>query len=356
MEKIMMKNTLFSIFVLSFVIMACSTMEENMNNNIDLNRYNRDFLTMVEFAIKAPSGHNTQPWKFKINENSIEILPNFTKSLSVVDGNNRELYISLGCALENLCITAQHLGYNYEIVSQNNQGITINLVKTSSGIVNNLFSEIEKRQTNRSVYKNREIPDETIRYLENIVIQPNTHIYFAKIGESFADSLIQYILRGNEIQMNDDNFKEELILWMRFNKGEIRRTQDGLAYNAMGFPAIPRFMGKPIVSGYLKPNKQNESDLEKIDSSSYLALFTTENNTVNEWIDLGRTLERILLETTKLNMANAYLNPPCEIETLANEMRNGLPINNEYPSIILRIGYADPMPYSPRISVENVIE
>jgi hypothetical protein len=331
-------------------------MEENMNNGIDLNRYNQDFLEMIKFATKAPSGHNTQPWKFRISEKSIEILPNFIKSLPMVDENNRELYISLGCALENLCITAQYLGYDYEIVSKDAQGITINLAKISSGIENTLFSEIEKRQTNRSNYKNQKIPDETIRYLENIVIQPNTHIYFAKIGEEFADSLTQYILKGNEIQMTDDNFKEELISWMRFNKGEIKKTQDGLAYNAMGFPAIPRFLGRPIVGGYLKPNKQNESDLKKINSSSHLVLFTTENNTVNEWIDLGRTLEKFLLEATKLNIANAYLNPPCEIEILANEIKNTSPINQEYPTILLRIGYAEQMPYSPRISVENLIE
>jgi hypothetical protein len=143
---------------------------------------------------------------------------------------------------------------------------------------------------------------------------------------------------------------------MRFNKGEIRKTGDGLTYSAMGFPSIPRFMGKPIVGTYLKPGKQNQSDLEKIDSSSHLVLFTTKNNTIPEWIDMGRSLERILLETTRLNLANAYLNPPCEIETLANEIQSSLPINNEYPTILLRIGYAEPMPYSPRKSIEDVIE
>jgi hypothetical protein len=67
-------------------------------------------------------------------------------------------------------------------------------------------------------------------------------------------------------------------------------------------------------------------------------------------------LERVLLETTRLNLANAYLNPPCEIETLANEIQSSLPVNNEYPAILLRIGYAKPMPYSPRKSIEDVIE
>ncbi|MDR2192606.1 MAG: hypothetical protein LBO62_07005 [Endomicrobium sp.] len=323
-----------------------------MSGNIDSSEYNKDFLHIAQYAIKAPSGHNTQPWKFKINENSIEILPNFTKSLPAVDESNRELYISLGCALENLRIAARHLGYNYDIAAQNEQGIIVNLVKASSSTENSLYSQIEKRQTNRSVYNNQKIPDETIKYLENIILQPNTQVYFAKIGENFANSLTQYILRGNEIQMNDNDFKDELILWMRFNKREVKKTQDGLAYNAMGFPAIARFLGKLIVGAYLKPDKQNKADLKKINSSSHFLLFTTKNNTVFEWIDLGRTLERILLETTRLNLANAYMNPPCEIEVLANEIKNTLTINNEYPAILLRIGYAQPMPYSHRVSSE----
>ena len=41
--------------------------------NINIHAQNPDFLFMVEYAIKAPSGHNTQPWLFRINENSIEI-------------------------------------------------------------------------------------------------------------------------------------------------------------------------------------------------------------------------------------------------------------------------------------------
>jgi hypothetical protein len=327
-----------------------------MKNNIDLSNYNQDFLEMVQYAVKAPSGHNTQPWKFRINENSIELMPDLVKSLPVVDENNRELYISLGCALENLCITAQQLGYDYDVVSKNEQGITVNFAKTSPAVGNNLFFQIEKRQTNRSVYQNKRIPDETIECLENIVLEPNTQIYFTKTGESLATELTEYIVRGNEKQMNDNSFKEELILWMRFNKGEIRKTGDGLAYSAMGFPSIPRFMGKPIVGNYLKPGRQNQSDLGKIDSSSHLVLFTTKNNTLSEWIDMGRSLERILLETTRLNLANAHLNPPCEIETLANEVQSSLPINNEYPAILLRIGYAEPMPYSPRRSIEAVIE
>ena len=62
--------------------------------NINIHAQNPDFLFMVEYAIKAPSGHNTQPWLFRINENSIEIHPNFDMALPVVDFDNRELFIN----------------------------------------------------------------------------------------------------------------------------------------------------------------------------------------------------------------------------------------------------------------------
>ena len=70
-----------------------------------------DYLFMIEQATKAPSGHNTQPWLFHICEDSIEIHPDNRKTLHVVDRNRREMFVSLGCATENLCIAAGSIGY-----------------------------------------------------------------------------------------------------------------------------------------------------------------------------------------------------------------------------------------------------
>lgn len=60
-----------------------------------------DFIQIASYASKAPSGHNTQPWKFHITDSTITVLPNLDVALPVVDRNNRELFISLGCAVEN---------------------------------------------------------------------------------------------------------------------------------------------------------------------------------------------------------------------------------------------------------------
>lgn len=88
---------------------------------------NTDFIQIASYASKAPSGHNTQPWKFHIADNTITVIPNFEVALPVVDGNNRELFISLGCAVENLSIAANHFGYTTQIVEYSIKGIILEL-------------------------------------------------------------------------------------------------------------------------------------------------------------------------------------------------------------------------------------
>ena len=59
-----------------------------------------DFEFLVSKAVKAPSGHNTQPWRFRQKESTVEIHPDFNRRLPVVDPHDRELFVSLGCAAE----------------------------------------------------------------------------------------------------------------------------------------------------------------------------------------------------------------------------------------------------------------
>jgi hypothetical protein len=205
------------------------------------------------------------------------------------------------------------------------------------------------------VYQDRKIPEDTLDLLKNTLLEPGITRYFAEKGTPLADALTQYIARGNALQMDSKEFKEELLNWMRFNNKQIATTGTGLTYQVMGFPALPGFLSKPVVKMFLKPDKQNKSDLKKIASSSHLVLYTLKNNTTEEWIDLGRSLQRFLLKQTELGIASAYMNQPCEVEILANEMQTKLDINNEYPVLLLRLGYADPLPYSPRKDVEKVI-
>ena len=57
---------------------------------------------VVRYATLAPSSHNTQCWKFRIEDGAISILPDLTRRCAAVDPDNHHLFVSLGCAAENL--------------------------------------------------------------------------------------------------------------------------------------------------------------------------------------------------------------------------------------------------------------
>ena len=214
---------------------------------------------------------------------------------------------------------------------------------------------IEKRQTNRGIYDGKKIAENQINGLKEIAKEENVNVHFCENGSDHFTIIKQYIKRGNTIQMNNEKFKDELLSWIRFNKGHVNDTNNGLTYKVMGSPPTPKFMGRAIVKSFLTPEKQNKSDVKKIDSASHFMLLTTKNDSKTEWIHLGRYMQRLLLQLTKMGIANAYLNPPCELSELRSGLQKELPINNELPTILVRLGYAKPAPFSPRKDVEEVI-
>ena len=99
-----------------------------------------DYHYMIAQATKAPSGHNTQPWLFEIKENEVIIRPNLRYRLPVVDPDEREMFVSLGCAAENLCLAATEKGYQSHVSV------------TAEGVISRFrpFSGTNTRQTNHT--------------------------------------------------------------------------------------------------------------------------------------------------------------------------------------------------------------
>ncbi|MGB4678744.1 MAG: hypothetical protein WBI23_00930, partial [Methanothrix sp.] len=70
---------------------------------------------LLNYAILAPSIYNTQPWRFDISSDEIMILADESRWLKAADSNKREMYSSIGGAIENLIIAADHFGYSSTI-------------------------------------------------------------------------------------------------------------------------------------------------------------------------------------------------------------------------------------------------
>src|ERR1700730_8368353 len=69
----------------------------------------------IRYATLAASGHNTQPWRFRIGAGRIDILPDFSRRTPVVDPDDHHVFVSLGCAVENLTLAAAARGHRGEI-------------------------------------------------------------------------------------------------------------------------------------------------------------------------------------------------------------------------------------------------
>ena len=319
----------------------------------DLFTQNPDLLFLIEQAAKAPSGHNTQPWLFRIGKTEIDICPDYSRALPVVDPDNRELFVSLGCATENLCIAASHKGYSPTVTIAEDGTICIRLDRHTDVTPSPLFAQIALRQTNRRVYDGRTILAADIDRLRAVEVAPSVSVHFYERGTPAFDAIAELIYRGNSLQMQDDAFKTELRSWMRYNKKHRDAQHDGLSYDVFGAPNLPRFISENVIAGALNERSQNRADRKKIASASHLILLTTRDNTVEQWVALGQTLERLLLTSTAMGLAHAYLNPPNELPELTHELADTLGLPGEYPTILLRIGYAKRMPHSVRISAEQ---
>src|SRR5215203_4841061 len=66
---------------------------------------------LLNYAVLAPSGHNTQPWLFRLSGDEVELYADRTRGLPVVDPEDRALNISCGAALLYLRIAIRHFGY-----------------------------------------------------------------------------------------------------------------------------------------------------------------------------------------------------------------------------------------------------
>ena len=121
---------------------------------------------LLRYAILASSSHNTQPWKFSVREDEIQVFVDRTRWLKVADPDQRELYISVGCAVENLLIAAEHFWYGHQVSyfpepGQEELAATVKFESQGQASPfrdSALFDAIPGRQTNRNVYEERPIP------------------------------------------------------------------------------------------------------------------------------------------------------------------------------------------------------
>lgn len=69
----------------------------------------------IHAATLDASAHNAQPWRFEITDGCLTLRADLARNIGVFDPFRREMYQSLGCAIENLAV-AGHVGIEREAI------------------------------------------------------------------------------------------------------------------------------------------------------------------------------------------------------------------------------------------------
>ena len=94
----------------------------------------RDLEHLIMMATRAPSVHNSQPWRFTATAEGVRIGRDHSRQLDVIDPTGRELLLSCGAALHHLTVAARALGItaDVELMSPDQADDTVALVRLRS--------------------------------------------------------------------------------------------------------------------------------------------------------------------------------------------------------------------------------
>jgi nitroreductase len=310
---------------------------------------------VVRLATLAANGHNTQPWRFRIGRDRIEILPDLARRTPIVDPDDHHLFVSLGCAAENLVLAAAAGGYRGDVrFDPAGDGAVVFAFGSGPQDHSPLTGAITQRQSTRTEYDGRPVGAADLKLLAATSRVAGVDLVLIT-DRAQMDRVRDIVVAGNSAQMADAAFVRELKSWIRFNPRQALTTNDGLFSAASGNPVIPTWLGEAIFPLFFRAEAENDKYARQLRSSAGIAVFLSERADKDHWVRAGRACQRFALQATALGLKVAFINQPVEIAGLRPELATLVRMPGRRPDIVMRFGYGPALPYSPRRSVPTVL-
>lgn len=217
-------------------------------------------IELVRAAVLAANAHNSQPWLFRVEDSRIDLFADRERNIGAVDPYLREMYMSLGCALENLLLAAEANGYGHELAllpdgSNSAHAARIDLTFVAAS-ASELYEAIPDRHTNRGPYDTeRAVPQETLEALRELGEEdPEVRVFwFATDAE--RRRVGDLILEATEAITADEEQSADNLGWNRFDWDELQRYRDGLTLDVFVTDSLTNFAAK-----VLPPPSREQSD------------------------------------------------------------------------------------------------
>jgi len=310
---------------------------------------------LVRYATLAPSSHNTQCWKFRLEDGSISILPDLSRRCPAVDPDDHHLFVSLGCAAENLIQAALANGLmgHAGVDATGGNALRVALEPTNP-VASALFQAIPERQSTRGEYDGQPLARQELELLVKAGTSNGVQVILLTERQAM-ETVLEYVVQGNTAQINDPAFVSELKQWIRFSGEDAVRTGDGLYAASSGNPSVPAWLGSPLFGLFFTPKSENDKYAKHVRSSAGIAIFVSDTPGPAQWVEVGRCYERFALQSAALGIRNAMLNQPVEVSTLRPQFADFLGVGKRRPDLVVRFGRGPKLPSSLRRPVRAVL-
>jgi hypothetical protein len=289
---------------------------------------------------------------FELSTGRISIRPDFSRRTPVVDPDDHHVWVSLGCAAENMVIAAAALGKPAE-VQFDPQEIRVTL-ESGPPAPSPLVDAIFQRQCTRAEYDGRQLSSDVLQDLARAGDRSDVRLLLLT-ERARIEGVTEYVTQANSAQMRDQAFVSELKHWIRFDDSQAVLSADGLSARSSGNPTLPPWLGAPLFSVFFREKSENDRYVKQLRSSAAVAVFVGARSGPAGWFEVGRAYERFALKATALGVRTAFVNQPIEVPAVRSQFAEWLGIGSQRPDLVVRLGRGGLLPYSLRRPVAAVI-
>jgi nitroreductase len=309
----------------------------------------------LELAVRAPSVHNSQPWRFVLGPTSVHLYADFRRWLPATDSDRRDLIVSCGIVLHHLRVALAAAGLRASVHRMPNpdQPDHLAAVELNPGPPAEadlgLAAAIVHRRTDRRRFTDWEVPEGFVQELVARAAEQGALLRPVAGGRE-RSLLLAAIEEAAAEQEDDPAYRTETALW------------SGRIADDTGVPA-GNLLRDPLGTGAGTARRYAEGVLEQADNraedgAALLALGTASDDPLSQ-LRAGEAASAVMLHATELGLATCPLSQPLEVDAARIAVRDAVLGGTLCPQLLLRVGWAPAgpeLPRTPRRPIEQTIE